>query len=102
MELDWDLMMQIKRDICLLYPELAEHPAIDGDLAFSTLYTLPYWQYPREVIAELLWPDEEWRPLATGSAKRSLRCGTISSRAGRWKAAFCWRTATTCASIRRR
>jgi len=38
-------LFQIKRDICYLYHELAEYCGMMGDLDYSEVYSLPYWEY---------------------------------------------------------
>jgi hypothetical protein len=37
------LAQHLCRDICMLYHELAEYSFIMGDLDYTNLYTLPYW-----------------------------------------------------------
>lgn len=44
-EVDWVLVQQIERDICLLYHQLAEYSYIMGDLYYGNVYTFPYWEY---------------------------------------------------------
>lgn len=42
---DWVLVQQIERDICLLYHQLADYSFIMGDLYYGNVYKLPYWEY---------------------------------------------------------
>lgn len=42
-KIDWELLQQLRRDICFMYHEQSEYPSIDGDLAYHLFYTLPYW-----------------------------------------------------------
>ena len=39
------LARHLNRDICMLYHELAEYSSTLGDLDYSSLYTLPYWNF---------------------------------------------------------
>jgi hypothetical protein len=41
----WDVFWKVERDICFLYHELSEYAGIMGDLAYGSLYTLPYWEF---------------------------------------------------------
>lgn len=41
----WDLLWKVERDICFLYHELSEYAGIMGDLAYGSLYPLPYWEF---------------------------------------------------------
>lgn len=44
-ETNWTLLWQVERDICFLYHELSEYTGIMGDLAYGSLYALPYWDF---------------------------------------------------------
>ncbi len=39
------LALQLNRDICMLYHELAQYSHIMGDLDYTNLYPLPYWDF---------------------------------------------------------
>lgn len=44
-EHNWDTFWKVERDICFLYHELSEYPGIMGDLAYASIYNLPYWEF---------------------------------------------------------
>jgi len=44
-DVDWVLVQQVERDICLLYHQLAEYSFIMGDLYYGDVYALPYWNF---------------------------------------------------------
>jgi hypothetical protein len=62
--IDWEVIWQVERDICFLYHELAESPGIMGDVAYGSLYTLPYWEF-LDVRTEGL-PEPERRFIRDG------------------------------------
>lgn len=43
--IDWTTVQIIERDICYLYHELAPYGYIMGDLAWGSVYALPYWDF---------------------------------------------------------
>jgi hypothetical protein len=43
--MDYDLSLRVQRDICFLYHEQADYSYIMGDLSYTTLYQLPYWNF---------------------------------------------------------
>jgi len=44
-EVTWEELSCLKRDICYFFYEQAEYVGIDGDLDFGGTYALPYWRY---------------------------------------------------------
>jgi hypothetical protein len=42
---DWVMIQQVERDICLLYHQLAEYSYIMGDLDYGSVFNLPYWEF---------------------------------------------------------
>ena len=44
-ELDWMDVWKVEKDIVYLYHHQTEYSGIDGDLAYTYLFNLPYWDY---------------------------------------------------------
>jgi hypothetical protein len=42
--LNWDIIWQIQRDICFIYHEQLSYKGVNGDLPYTDLYNLPYWE----------------------------------------------------------
>jgi hypothetical protein len=52
-ELDWEGVWELQRDICFLYHELAEYTGITGDLAYTLMYKLPYWDLAGAILPQM-------------------------------------------------
>ena len=61
-DVDWVLVQQVERDICLLYHQLAEYSFIMGDLYYGNVYALPYWNF----LDTPGLPDEKHEFIRTG------------------------------------
>jgi hypothetical protein len=44
---------ELQRDICFLYHELAEYTGITGDLAYTLMYKLPYWDLAGAILPQM-------------------------------------------------
>jgi hypothetical protein len=44
-EYDWEIVENVRRDICFLFHELSEYSGIYGDLSYGSFYKFPYWEF---------------------------------------------------------
>lgn len=64
LELDWIGLKELEKDLCFLYYQLSEVRGIDGDLPFSLLYRLDYWNILGKNLTSV--PDAERRFIEQG------------------------------------